>query len=70
MKHWPRLHDSYIARAVVGSVLLTWGVLLGLDVVLAFAGEFEDIGKGGYTINHAIAATGRSDDRSIRAADA
>ena len=58
MKHWPRLHDSYIARAVVGSVLLAWAVLLGLDVVLAFAGDVDDIGKGGYTINHAIAATG------------
>ena len=58
MKHWPRLHDSYIARAVVGSVLLAWAVLLGLDVVLAFAGDVGDIGKGGYTINHAIAATG------------
>ena len=60
MKHWPRLHDSYIARAVVGSVLLAWGVLLGLDVVLAFAGDVKDIGKGGYTVNHAIAATGLS----------
>lgn len=60
MKHWPRLHDSYIARAVVGSVLLAWGVLLGLDVVLAFAGDVKDIGKGGYTVNHAIAAAGLS----------
>ena len=58
MKHWPRLHDTYIARAVVRSVLLAWGVLLGLDVVLAFAGDAGDIGKGGFTINHAIAATG------------
>ena len=58
MKHRPRLHDSYLARSVVGSVLMTWGVLLGLDVVLAFAGEVGDIGKGAYTVNHAIAATG------------
>ena len=58
MKHWPRLHDSYIARSVVVSVLAAWGVLLGLDVVLAFAGEADDIGKGAYTVNHAIAATG------------
>jgi lipopolysaccharide export system permease protein len=58
MKHWPRLHDTYIARAVVGSVLLAWGVLLGLDVVLAFAADARDVGKGGFTINHAIAATG------------
>lgn len=60
MKHWPRLHDSYIARSVVTSVLLVWAVLLGLDVVQAFAGEVGDIGKGGYTLNHAIAATGLS----------
>jgi lipopolysaccharide export system permease protein len=53
----PRLHDHYVARAVVVSVLATWGVLLGLDVILAFAGEFDDIGQGGYTASHAIAAT-------------
>ena len=57
MKHWPRLHDSYIARAVVGSVLLAWAVLLGLDVVLAFAGDVDEIGKGGNSINHAMPAT-------------
>ena len=53
----PKLHDHYIARAVILTVLGAWGVLLGLDVMLAFASEFEDLGKGGYTINHAIAAT-------------
>ena len=52
----PKLHDHYIARAVILTVLGAWGVLLGLDVMLAFASEFEDLGKGGYTINHAIAA--------------
>ncbi len=58
MKHWPRLHDTYIARMVVGSVLLTWAVLIGLDVVLALAGEMSEVGKGSYTINHAIVAMG------------
>lgn len=58
MKHWPRLHDSYIASVVLTSVLLAWGVLLGLDVVLAFAGEMGSVGRGAYTVNHAIAATG------------
>ena len=57
MRLQPKLHDHYIARAVILTVLATWGVLLGLDVVLAFASEVGDIGKGGYTINHAIAAT-------------
>lgn len=58
MKRWPRLHDAYLARVVLGSVLLAWGVLLGLDVALALVGEMGDLGRGGYTINHAIAATG------------
>lgn len=53
----PKLHDHFVARTVTVTVLATLGVLLGLDVVLAFAGEFGDLGKGGYTINHAIAAT-------------
>ena len=57
----PKLHDHFIARTVILSVMGTWGVLLGLDVVLAFAGEFTDsVGKGSYTVNHAIAATGLS----------
>lgn len=58
MKHWPRLHDSYIARTVALTVLAAWGVLLGLDIVQALASEMGEIGKGGYTLNHAIAATG------------
>lgn len=56
----PKLHDQYIARTVIVSVLGTWGVLLGLDVVQAFAVEFGSVGKGGYTISHAIAAIGLS----------
>ena len=58
MKHFPRLHDSYIARTVTLTVLAAWGVLLGLDIVQALASEMGEIGKGGYTLNHAIAATG------------
>ena len=60
MKRWPRLHDLYIARAVITSILMVWVVLVGLDVVLAFAGKVGDIGKGAYTVNHAIADTGLS----------
>jgi lipopolysaccharide export system permease protein len=52
----PKLHDYYVSRIVIVSVLGTWGVLLGLDVVLALAGEFGHVGKGSYTVNHAIAA--------------
>lgn len=58
MKHWPRLHDSYIARIVATSILMTWGILIGLTVVLTFADDIGNIGKGSYTINHAIAVAG------------
>lgn len=55
MKLFPCLHDRYVARAVVATVLLTWLVLLGLDVVNGFASEVRDIGKGSYSFGHAIA---------------
>lgn len=55
MKLRPMRFDLYLGRSVFGTVLLTWAVLLGLDVVMAFSGEFKDVGKGGYTIGHAAA---------------
>lgn len=55
MKFRPMRFDLYLGRAVFGTVLLTWAVLVGLDVVMAFSGEFKDVGKGGYTIGHAAA---------------
>jgi lipopolysaccharide export system permease protein len=51
----PRLHDLYIGRTVLLTVLAVWAVLLGLDLVLALSGEFEHIGKGSYSLGHAIA---------------
>ncbi|MCC7634047.1 LPS export ABC transporter permease LptG [Stenotrophomonas rhizophila] len=55
MKLRPMRFDLYLGRAVFGTVLLTWAVLVGLDVVMAFSGEFKDVGKGGYTLGHAAA---------------
>ncbi|HEY0334170.1 MAG TPA: LPS export ABC transporter permease LptG [Stenotrophomonas sp.] len=55
MRFTPRLHDQYIGRAVLGTVMLTWAVLLGLDVVNAFSSEAKDVGEGSYTFGHAIA---------------
>ncbi len=55
MKFRPMRFDLYLGRAVFGTVLLTWAVLVGLDVVMAFSGEFKDVGKGSYTIGHAAA---------------
>lgn len=56
MKLHPMRFDFYLGRAVFGTVLLTWAVLVGLDVVMAFSGEFKDVGKGGYTLGHAAAS--------------
>lgn len=43
-----RIHDVYVGRAVFGTVLLVWAVLLGLDVMLSFVDEFRDVGTGRY----------------------
>jgi len=51
----PRLHDLYIGKAVLGSVLATWAVLLGLDLVLSVSGEFKHIGTGTYSFGHVLA---------------
>ena len=51
----PMRFDLYLGRAVFTTVLLTWAVLTGLDVLMAFSGEIKDVGKGGYTIGHAAA---------------
>lgn len=40
---------------VLSTVLLTWAVLLGLDLVNAFASEAKNIGQGSYTFGHAVA---------------
>lgn len=58
MKPFPKIHDLYIGRAVLGTVLLTWAVLLGLDLMLSLVGEFSDIGKGNYGIVQAVVYLG------------
>jgi len=55
MRLRPMRFDFYLGRVVLASVLLTWAVLVGLDVLLAFSGEFKDVGKGQYTLGHAAA---------------
>ncbi|MCW4454262.1 LPS export ABC transporter permease LptG [Flavobacterium sp. MXW15] len=55
MKLRPMRFDFYLGRAVLGTVLLTWAVLVGLDVVIALSGEFKDVGKGSYSFAHAVA---------------
>ena len=46
MMPFPKIHDLYVSRMVVMTVLLTWTVLVGLDVVNAMVSEFSDIGTG------------------------
>lgn len=54
MKAFPKIHDLFIGRVVLGTVLLTWAVLLGLDVMLSFVGEIRHIGTGRYGLGQAI----------------
>ena len=39
----PRLHDLYVGRVVLVTVLLAWMVLLGFDVVMALSGQVGDL---------------------------
>src|SRR5690606_3958106 len=48
MVPFPKIHDLYTSRVVVGTVLLTWSVLVGLDLMLALVDELGDTGKGDY----------------------
>lgn len=54
MMPFPKVHDLYVARVVLGTVLLTWGVLVGLDVMLAMVEEIGDVGKGRYGFSEAL----------------
>ncbi|GAB3362866.1 LPS export ABC transporter permease LptG [Lysobacter rhizosphaerae] len=55
MKPFPRIHDLYVGRVVFTTILLVWAVLIGLDLMLGFVGEFSDIGRGNYEMTTAIA---------------
>ena len=55
MKPFPKIHDLYVGRVVLVSVLVTWLVLLGMDFVVGgLLGEIDDIGKGNYTFLAAL----------------
>ena len=51
----PRLHDLYVGRVVLVTVLLAWMVLLGFDVVMALSGQVGDLGKGSFDFPTALA---------------
>jgi lipopolysaccharide export system permease protein len=46
--------DKLVALSVLGSVLLAWGFLVGLDALNAFVAEVNDIGTGQYTLSKAV----------------
>lgn len=49
MKPFPKIHDLYIGKVVLGAVLLTWMVLLGLDLIIGgLIPQIGDIGEGDY----------------------
>jgi lipopolysaccharide export system permease protein len=49
-----RLHDLLVARVVIGTILLTWAVLTGLDLVLATVDELRSVGQGRYGMFEAV----------------
>ena len=42
--------DRLVAIQVLAALLLTWGVLLGLDALVALSGELDEVGQGDYTL--------------------
>ncbi len=55
MKPFPKIHDLYVGRVVLVTVLLSWAVLTGLDTLLALVAEVSDIGTGDYDFSTALA---------------
>ena len=57
MMPFPKIHDLYIGRVVLVTVLSTWCIVLGLDLVQALLiGELDDLG-GRYDFAHALLFT-------------
>lgn len=55
MTPFPKVHDLYLGRVAITTVLATWGILLGLDIVQAVVGELGDLGQGRYGFGDALA---------------
>jgi lipopolysaccharide export system permease protein len=60
MKPFPKIHDLYVARVLLGTVLLTWAVLIGLDAIMAMVTELSDVGTGHYGFGNAVAVVALS----------
>jgi len=50
MRPFPKIHDVYIGRVVLTTVLLTWTVLVGMDAIVSgLLTEMSDVGTGNYS---------------------
>lgn len=54
MRLRPLLHDRLVARAVLASLCMVWPVLVAFDAILDFANQLDSLGKGSYSLGHAV----------------
>jgi len=47
--------DKLVALSVLGAVALAWGFIVGLDALMTFIHEINDVGTGQYTVTKAVA---------------
>jgi lipopolysaccharide export system permease protein len=57
MKRVGRSLVIYLAASVLKLTLLVWMVIIGFDLIMAFYTTFSNVGKNGFTVNHAILST-------------
>jgi lipopolysaccharide export system permease protein len=57
MKRAGRKITLYLAMSVLMLTMLVLLVLLGFDLIMAFYTTFSNVGKNGFTLNHAILST-------------
>ena len=46
--------DKLVALSVLSSVALAWGFIVGLDALITFLKEMNDVGTGQYTASKAV----------------
>ncbi len=54
MRVRPLIIDRMVGKAVLSAVLAVWALLLGFDAFIALVQEFEDLGRGSYTLGTAV----------------
>ena len=64
MKYTPLLHDIYVGRYILMTVLMAWFVLLGLFLMMTMTDQLKDVHSQTYSITHAVAYVAYSAPRS------